>query len=315
MRAKLEALNRPGTWLALAGAAVLAGLVTWGWRWLASRTADRSPPPVVQPGAAVSPVPTPAGPRVPSPPVVPGRPLTAAEKAERVKKILRDYEEIQAKMSADYGAAGRSFPGGLNAFLQQLALLEREKRADLAKVMEPRELEDFEIRETAAGQKMRTALDGTAATDEQRRGAFRAEQAFNEQYGFTFDVTPPALRAREAARQATQEQVRAALGDELFATWLQRDDPTYARAVAFAQQQNLPDTAALALWQVRAKTTLGALDIALAPPESAAAMRAALREWSRAQVTAIAPLVTPEAVDWEVANWLPPAQPVSVPRP
>ena len=230
--------------------------------------------------------------------------LSADARTERVKKILRDYQEIQAKMSADYGAAGQSFPGGLSAFLRQLALLEREKRADLAKAMTPQELEDYEIRETAAGQKMRTLLDGTAATDEQRRAVFHAEDSFNERFGFTFDMAPAALAVREAARQATQREIHAALGDELFQGWLQRDDPTYAHLAEFARQQNLPGNLALGLLNVRNGFTLSMLDIASAPLESAAERRAALVVWARDQIAGIAPLLPRDAGDREVTSWL-----------
>ncbi len=228
----------------------------------------------------------------------------AAMRAARVRAILRDYEEISAKMSADYGAAGQAFPGGLGAFLRQLALVEREKRKDLATVMTPRELEDYEIGETAAGQKMRAILDGTAATDEQRRAVFRAEQDFDDKFGFTFDLSPPALAAREAARQAAEQQVRGALGDELFVTWLQHDDPTYAHFADFAQQQNLPAGAALALLNVRNGFTLSVLDIAAAPPAAAGPRRAALLEWGREGVAAVAPSLPGDVVAREVASWL-----------
>ena len=284
----------------LAGVAVV-GLVFWGGR-RASRRAAGAATEVKSP-AESTPARAAKAPLAKRPAPAPGTDPAAA-KAARIKAILRDYDDIQARMSADYGSAGQSFPGGLNAFLRELALLDREKRADLAKVMTPRELEDYAIGESAAGQKMRAALDGTAATDEQRRAVFRAEQGFNDQFGFTFDLSPPALAVREAARQAIENQIRAALGDALFAAWLQRDDPGYVHFVEFAQRQNLPGSAALALWQTKNGFTLSALDIASAPPQSAGPRRAALLEWGRGGVTAIAPSLPPDVVEREVASWL-----------
>jgi hypothetical protein len=286
---------------AILASVVAVGVGVWDWWRISRRATDaaivaKSPAgPTLASAAKVVPAARPA----PAPGSDP-----AAAKAARIKAILRDYDDIQARMSADYGSAGQSFPGGLNAFLRELALLEREKRADLAKVMTPRELEDYAIGESAAGQKMRAALDGTAATDEQRRAVFRAEQGFNDQFGFTFDLSPPALAVREAARQATENQIRAALGDTLFAAWLQRDDPGYGHFVELAQQQNLPGSVALALWQAKNGFTLSALDIASAPPESVGQRRAALLDWGREQVAAIAPSISLEVVEREVAGWL-----------
>lgn len=277
------------------------GFGLWGW-WRTSRRATDAATVAKSPAGPTPARATKAGPATRPAQGVGADPAVA--KAARVRAILRDYDEIQARMSADYGSAGQSFPGGLNAFLRELALLDREKRADLAKVMTPRELEDYAIGESAAGQKMRATLDGTAATDEQRRAVFRAEQGFNDQFGFTFDLSPPALAIREAARQATQNQIRAALGDALFAAWLQRDDPGYAHFMEFAQQQNLPGSVALALWQTKNGFTLSALDIASAPPESVRPRRAALLDWGRGGVAAIAPSLPPEVVEREVAGWL-----------
>lgn len=307
MRPKLD-FNQPGTWLAMTGVVMLLGLVTAGWRWYAGRNAPAAPAVVktVAPAEPPRPVATPksamAAP-VPRPtPVAAANP--AADEAERVKKILHDYEDIQAKMAADYGAAGQSFPGGLNAFLQQLALLEREKRADLAKVMTPRELEDYEMGETAAGQRIRAMLDDTAATEDQRRAAFRAEQQFDDQYGFTFDVTPAALRIREVARQATQEKVRMVLGDELFGTWLQRDDPGYAGIVAFVRQQSLADTTALALWRVKNDYMARKLEIEAQPDDTTEVRRAAALDEARAKASALTGSAALESASADVVGWL-----------
>jgi len=307
MRPKLD-FNQPGTWLAMTGVVMLLGLVTAGWRWYAGRNAPAAPA-IAKTVAPVEPPRPVAKPKnVVAPPVARPAPVAtanpAALKAERVKKILHDYEDIQAKMAADYGAAGQSFPGGLNAFMQQLALLEREKRADLAKVMAPQELEDYEISDTAAGQRMRTLLDGTAAAEEQRRAAFRAELEFNDQYGYTLDVSPAALHARETARQATQEKVRAVLGDELFGQWLQRDDPGYAGIVAWVRQQSLGDTAALALWRVKNDYMARKLEIEAQPDDTTEMRRAAALEEARAKASAIAGPAALESATTDVVGWL-----------
>jgi hypothetical protein len=189
------------------------------------------------------------------------RGLTAGEKAACIEKIKRDYDEIRAKASADYTAAGAAFPGGLNAFLHQLALLEREKRADLAAVLSPQELEELEMHETAAGQNVERLLGPTHATVEQRRTVFRLQREFEDKFALTFDLTPRALLEREAARQQMQEQIRAVLGDDLFGSWLFGEGEDYALFVAFAVRHNLPPTAPLELRQVKNEYALRRLEL------------------------------------------------------
>ena len=220
-----------------------------------------------------------------------------------MKDILRDYEEIQAKQSAEFSAAGTSFPGGLAAFLRQLALLDREKRADLAEVMTARELEDYEIRETAAGRHMREMLEGTAATDDQRRSVFRAEQAFNDQFGFTFDLSPAALREREAARQTMETKIYRALGGTMFAAWLQREDASYSEFVPLALRQGRPaDFTLVELWEVRNNFMQSKFAIAAQPDDAVEQRQAAALQAAQARIAAL--IGVAEAADPGVRRWL-----------
>ena len=124
-------------------ALVLAAALALVWRFGSRDRAPGTPSnPAMSPGARPG-----AGISVARPSTPAGTVLSPAEKAARVAQIRRDYDEIRAKTSADFAAAGTSYPGGLNAFLRQLALLEREKRRDFAAVLDPGELEDLEMKE------------------------------------------------------------------------------------------------------------------------------------------------------------------------
>src|SRR5471032_1788042 len=229
--------------LVLAMLVLLSGSLRW---WSSYRRAESSAkdsrPRGPMPSGGVIVVPPPLAPR----PRITG--LSAADKSARIEKIRADYDEITAKISADYGAAGDKFPGGVNAFLRQLALLAREKHADLAAFLTPRELEDVEMRDTPAGQATQRQLGDTMATEEQRRAAFELERAFEDKFALTFDLAPAALLARESDRMATQAKIRGVLGDDLFGAWLRGEGTEYASTVAFAQQQGLAPGVPLDLW-------------------------------------------------------------------
>ena len=140
---------------------------------------------------------------------------TAAERAALVARIKRDYEEMLERFSAEFGAAGKSFPGGLNAYLRQLALLDREKWKDLASVLPSAELEKLQMAETHAGKLVQQWLGKTGATEDQKQAVFQLQRAFDDQFALTFDLSPPALLERERARQETQSRIRETIGDEL----------------------------------------------------------------------------------------------------
>lgn len=233
-----------------------------------------------------------------------------ADKAARLEKIRRDYDEIRAKMSADFTAAGDKFPGGLNAFLKQLALLEREMHADFAAALTPLELEDYEMSESTTGKALENRLSGATVSDEQRRAVYRLQKAFDDRFSLVFDVSPAALLERTKVQQAMREQIRATLGDEAFATWLRIEDGSYAAMRTMAREQGLPATAVAELWRIKNEWTQQKLEIAAQAGltvEQRQAIHVSLVEQTRARVTS---LLGPEALSagTEALQWLPPGR-------
>ncbi|MBI5766886.1 MAG: hypothetical protein HZA93_03775 [Verrucomicrobia bacterium] len=280
------------------------GVVVWRWPH-ASAPGERA----VQPGAGPAPSPGAEKPTAPSTRTrAPVTGLSAAEKAARVAQIKRDYDEVRAKAAADYAAAGMAFPGGISAFLRQLALLERELHADYATVLTPLELEDLEMRETAAGQQVQKLLGDTAATEEQRREAFRRQREFDDRFALTFDTAPATLLVRETERQATQEKIREVLGDKLFAAWLRGEGGDFTNFAAFTAQQGLPAGAALELWRAKNDYTLRRLELnaqrTLTPEQSRIAYNV-LAEQIRARLLGILGPGGLQAAGPDVLGWLP----------
>lgn len=301
-------------WVLFTAIALVIGLMLrFGARWGSFQKAS-SPPrtPIAanaNPNAGGGSGPGLTGVKSPRPPQL--DPPSAAERLARADKIRRDYDEMTAKFSADYAAAGSAFPGGLSAYLRQLALLEREKHHDLAALLSPRELEDLELRDTNAGQSVQKLLGDTAATEEQRRAAFRIEKEFQDQFALTFDVSPAGLLDREAARQATQEKIRGVLGDDLFASWLRGEGADYAAFAAFGRKQGLAASVPLDLWRVKNEFVLAELQLKartdLAPAQAAQAERFLVNE----TLTRVTGYIGPAAVAGpgrELLNWLPRAK-------
>ncbi len=238
----------------------------------------------------------------------PARPMTPAEKAARVDQIKRDYDEIRNKAAAEYSAAGVAFPGGVSAFLRELALLEREKRRDLLTVLTPRELEDMELRETHAGQMVQQWLGDAAASDEQRRAVFRLQRDFDDQYALTFDLSPALLLARERDRQAAQEQIRGVLGDTLFPAWLRGEGSDFEGFSYFASQHGLPPSVALAVWRIRNAFVVARLEVAANPaltPEDVQAATARVAQQAEADARAALGPASADASRQNVLSWLP----------
>ncbi len=247
------------------GAVLVFAMVGLGF-WLAPRPV--SPLPALVAPARVSPPgaprlrPAPAGPAArESAATAPGPAGLSPEKIARIERIKRDYDEVRARASADYASAGAAFPGGLNGFLRQLALLEREKRVDFAAFLTARELEDLEMVETSAGQLVQRRLGESAASEALRHAVFRLQIEFDDRFALTFDVAPKALLERETARREMNDRIRTTVGDDLFAVWLRGEGADYLQLAELAAQQQLPVSAGIELWRVKTEFTLGRLEI------------------------------------------------------
>jgi hypothetical protein len=296
--------------LAVAGVCIVLVIVIVWWRRPAGRESSAAKNPTKQ--RSVPSVSKPSGDDAYArkrkvEPTTP-RALTAEEKAARIDKIKRDYDDIRAKTSADYSAAGASFPGGLNAFLRQLALLEREKRADFAAVLSPEELEQLEMKETNAGLLVERLLGPTSATPDQRRAVFRLQLAFEDRFALTFDLTPAALLERETARQQLQQKIRGVLGDELFATWLNGEGEDYTAFVTFAARYGLPSSVPFDLRQVKNDFVRQRLELNAAQgmsPGQLRAAQAALVQQTEARVIQIVGPGAAQAGRADILSWLP----------
>ncbi|HEY1107405.1 MAG TPA: hypothetical protein VGE76_02195 [Opitutaceae bacterium] len=235
------------------------------------------------------------------------RPLTAAEKAQRIEQITRDYDEVRVKLAAEYSAAGKDYPGGLNAFLRELALLEREKRRDFAAVLDSAELEAMEYRETAAGKTVARLLQGTEAPEEVKRAVFRQQLAYQDRFALTFDISPPALLERETARQQLQREIRGILGDSLFAVWLKGEGADIDALTRLATEHGLPPGRTLELWELKNEFTRRRLELnaQTLPAAQRTLLRAELTREITARVDNLLGPNVPAAARREALGWLP----------
>ncbi|MEO7597531.1 MAG: hypothetical protein ABIV50_01265 [Opitutus sp.] len=200
--------------------------------------------------------------------------LRSASKAERIAAIERDYDEMRAKISADFAVITAESANGLTAFLRQLKMIERENRSDLAAVLTASELEEYERTRSPAGEVVAELLDDTSASDSQRRAVYLLQRAFDEQFALALDFTPASNLAREQARYRTQEKIHEVLGDDLFAGWLRGEGSEFEEINRFVAECHLPAASALELWRIKNELTLRRLEMTAEPDLTLAKARA-----------------------------------------
>jgi hypothetical protein len=173
------------------------------------------------------------------------------EKTDQLQRIADDYEELRAQTTA--AARGLMLPEDR----EKLALLEKEKRADLARILSPQELEDYLTRSSHTTNQLRTALTTFNASEAEFRAIFTARDAYEKKFGYQANglIGIDLMKERPAAQAQVAEQLKATLGEARYAEYARASDREYQAISRIAQQANLPATAAVQAYDLRAQAS------------------------------------------------------------
>jgi hypothetical protein len=167
------------------------------------------------------------------------------EKVDAIAKIERDYSE----MSAEAWAKSRGNVITSNeTMMQTQKLMEQEKLADLAAIMTPAELAEYERRNSSSARSLMNNLRNVEVSETEYNRLYEAQKAFDSAHSMRASMDAATWVQRQAGQLALNEQARAVLGDERFYSYLEGADRAYAQvAQAFAGQTNI---APAAIYQV-----------------------------------------------------------------
>jgi hypothetical protein len=176
------------------------------------------------------------------------------EKVELVQRINDDYAEMLSQVRA--ATNGIVLPEDR----AKLALLEREKHADLAGILTPQELEDYEMRSSQITSRLRGALTLIDATEDEFRTIYRinlpyADVLYPSSLGGMISFTADMRQKRDDATRDIQAQLKTALGDARTAELNRAQNYEFQTLARLAQRDNLPMAAAVKAYDLRASTT------------------------------------------------------------
>lgn len=223
------------------------------------------------------------------------------EKIDLVQRITDDYAEMTAQIRT--AMQGVTLPEDR----EQLALLEREKRADLAAVLTPEELADYEMRTSPTTSRLRTAMTIMDASEQEFRTIFQIQQQFSEVLNPLGGImTMDAWNKRREATRQINEQLQAALRDERFAQYKRASDREFQELYRISRSENLPYETIARAYDLRDSTAEASMKIyedrATNSEDKALALKN-LAQSTRTQVlAALGPVVGPTYV--ENSRWL-----------
>ncbi|MFM1768433.1 MAG: hypothetical protein RJA22_962 [Verrucomicrobiota bacterium] len=173
-----------------------------------------------------------------------------AAKQQPVAALQSKYAALE---SAIYGRARGLLLAEDSRQLQELA---RAKEAELAQVLSPAELAEYQLRDSPTARSLRSQMIGFQPTEQEFRAVFQLQKAFDDRFGagpLPADPASQAARARaEAAGQAALDrEVQQALGPARFGEYLRAQDEDYRGLLQVSQRFNLPPEVANGIYDMK----------------------------------------------------------------
>lgn len=178
------------------------------------------------------------------------------EKLNGLSTIEQDYALMAQELRVN-SRGGTPSP----ADLEKLALLDKERRADIAKLLTPEEFADFQLHYGPTSNRMRRDLALFKPSEAEYRALFPILDTIEQQFPSNLGTTADTIAARRAAEEKLQGQIVAALGAERYEQFKQSTDPANAQLNRLVARLELPLSAALSVSAVRNETQQRATEI------------------------------------------------------
>ena len=195
-------------------------------------------------------------------------------KIDQLQRIEEDYMEMNRTLSAT--TKGVILPEDR----EKMALLAREKRADLEAVLSPAELAEYTMRSSPITSMLGRQLGGFDASEAEFRAIFHVQQSLNEQFPMNISggsISSTNDEQRRTAQQQLEQQLKATLGDARYADYVRETDREFQQLNQIAQRDNLPASATAQAYHFRETVAQESNRIFDDPSLDASQKRAALQ--------------------------------------
>jgi hypothetical protein len=224
------------------------------------------------------------------------------EKIDMVQRINDDYAEMTSQIRAS--TQGITLPEDR----EKMALLEREKRADLAAVLSPQELEEYEMRSSPVTSRMRNTLSIMDANEAEFRAMFKVQHAFNDRVNPMMSgmISSRMMDDRREAQKEMNEQMKTVLSPERYNDYVRASNTEYQLLHRLGQKDNIPTETLTRAFAIRDGIAAESVKIADDTALSTEQKRAALTELAQKGRTQILSTLGPGAGETyaQSARWL-----------
>src|SRR6185503_7397283 len=172
-----------------------------------------------------------------------------AEKQDAVQAVHDKYSALEEEI---YFRARGLF---LDEDQTELQRLQKQREAELAQVLSPEELEDYQLRNSETAQNLRTQLAGFQPTEEEFRKVYRLQKAFDDQMAGDSSGEPLSESARgrayQAATEALNNEIQQILGPERFTEYQRAQDDDYRSLLKLTDRFSMSHDVASSIYEMK----------------------------------------------------------------
>lgn len=155
----------------------------------------------------------------------------SADKEKQVREIMDKYKALGATRQS-----GEIFIGDGSDSKR----LREQRREELARVLTPDELYQFDLRDSNTAESIRGRFGSADLTEEEYRKLFDLRRAYEDEQGAVADNSDPEkMRRRSEARRQLEEGYKTALGEDRNKEVQRQMDPSWRGLSEIAKQFNL----------------------------------------------------------------------------
>jgi hypothetical protein len=216
-----------------------------------------------------------------------------AEKRDQILALKAKYDEMENEIYV------RAQGIMLEQDEQELRQLEEQRQVELASLLSPQELEEYELRHSHVADNLRNQLSGFEPNEEEFRRLFRLQKDFEDQINRALpesaDEVQAEIRARaqEEGQRALQDEMRKVLGNDRYAEWQRAQDPDYKALVQISDRYNLPTDTSQKIYSYKVQAEQQKLQVETNPNLSEEQRQAALAAIATETEKAVAGVMGP----------------------
>jgi hypothetical protein len=160
------------------------------------------------------------------------------EKRDQVQALQQKFDDREQEIYA------RSRGLLLDEDHAALRKIRQEREAELASLLTPDEMVEYQLRHSDTANTLRSQLAGFAPSEEEFRRIFQLQKSFDDNFNQAFDPIDDAAMAvkaksQEAAQAALNEEFKKTLGPERFAQFQRAQDDDYKTLVQIGERFDL----------------------------------------------------------------------------